>query len=168
MKRWGLLGLLAGTVIGLGLLGLLVWFIQPPAPASSTQQAAILPDATIFISEHTLSRLASDSLGAPATIDFAPNGQVRVSARTPMLGLEPVAHVNLHLSLEGARIVSRLQSVRLGFLTIPGDWLPRDIRQMATTVGRAIEARTPPDFSLVGLSTAPGGVTFQLKWTGQR
>lgn len=168
MKKWGLLGLIAGAVVGLVLLGLLWWFIQPATPAPAVQPPSIPPDATIFISESTLSRLASDSLDAPAAIDFSDSGQVQVSTRTAVLGLEPVVHVNLNLALEGTAVTSRLQSVRLGFLTVPGDWLPQDAHQMAASVGQAIETQTPPEFSLVGLSTTPNGVTVQLKWTGQR
>ncbi|RME96922.1 MAG: hypothetical protein D6768_20875 [Chloroflexi bacterium] len=167
MKKWGGLGLITGTAVGLVLLGLLWWFIQPTLPVTAAQPPAIPPDATIFISERTLSRLASDSLNAPAAIDFSANGQVQVSTRTEVLGLEPVVHVNLYLALEGTTVTSRLQSVRLGFLTIPGDWLPQKAHQMAALVGQAIETQTPPDFSLVGLSTTPGGVTAQLKWTGR-
>ncbi len=166
MKQWGCAGLIAGGIIGLLLLFLLILVTRPVAPPDITHPPTIPPDATIFVSERSLSRIATRSAGQAATIDFNPNGQMQVTTRLKIRGFEPVVTVGLLLEMQGTEVVSRLQWVKMGFLTVPAVLLPGSAHNMAAIVGQTIAAQTPPDFILVGLTTSIDGLTFQLKWAG--
>ena len=63
MKTWGCFGLILGGLVGLLLVlaAVLILRITPPPPATP-QSAAVAPDVTIFMSERSLSRIASEIL----------------------------------------------------------------------------------------------------------
>jgi len=167
-NKWGCLGLTVGGAVGLLLAMVILLLLRatPPLPPP-LGPATIPPDVTIFLSEQSLSRMASDTLKRPAIIDFDPNGQMQVSTTATLGQLEPLIHVGLQLEMQGTEIESRLRWVRLGFLTIPARWLPQTSREAVVILGQAIKNQTPPDFMLVGLETTPEGINFQLKWVGQ-
>jgi hypothetical protein len=54
----------------------------------------------------------------------------------------------------------------MGFLKIPAGWLPPKAIVAGTMPGEIINQQVPPGFELVGLTTTPGGVEFQLNWVG--
>ena len=124
-------------------------------------------DATIFISEYSLSRIASEAINQPAVVDFDPNGQMRLTTRVPVGRFEPTTQVAIQLEMEGPEVVSRLRWVKMSFLTVPATWLPNSALESVAIVGQTIEAQTPPDFTLVGLNTTPNGINFHLKWIGR-
>ncbi|MCG3207059.1 MAG: hypothetical protein FOGNACKC_00659 [Anaerolineae bacterium] len=168
MNRWGCAGLLIGGVIGLVLVGLFLAVARSaPSVEESWPAAALPPDVTIFVAEPTLSRIASEKLGRPARLDFEPGGQMMITSRVAVAGYEPVVTLGLSLQLQGANVVSHLHWVKLGWLTIPANWLPASARDTAATVGESIQRQIPPDFTLVGLDTTAGGLNFQLKWVGR-
>ena len=168
MKTWGCFGLMLGSLMGMLLILVLVLIlrISPPPPAA-TQSATIAPDVTIFMSERSLSRIASETLARPVVIDFDEGGQMKVTTQTRIGRLEPIVHVGLLVDMQGTEAVSQLRWVRLGFLTIPERWLPQDARETVALVGQSIQNQTPPDFILLGLETTSDGIDFQLKWVGQ-
>jgi hypothetical protein len=167
MRGWGYFGFTIGALIGALLVVLFLLAMRPPAGPTASPPNTISPDVTVFLSEQSLSRMASETLNTPTAIDFDPNGQMRIITRTNLEGLEPVVQTGLLLELQGTELVSRLQWVRLGFLTIPADWLPPEALETTAIIGQTIEDQIPPDFSLVGVSTDQAGVNFQLKWIGQ-
>lgn len=166
MNRWGCFGLLLGTLAGLLVVMLILLLMRPVVPPPVIQPPAIAPDVTVFISEQSLSRLASQTLSRSTLIDFDVNGHMEVTTRTPLGRLEPVVKVGLQVELQGTEVVSQLRWVQLGFMTIPARWLPQSVSDMAAMAGDTIKNQTPPNFALVGLETTPEGVNFQLKWVG--
>lgn len=167
MKRWGCIGLTFGTVIGLLLLSILVLITRPVPPPAPVSPPTVPPDATIFVSEQTVSQLATESLGQPVQVDFEPGGQMHISLRAPMRRFQPVVRATILLEMQGADVGSSLLWVQLGFLPIPARWLPQDIAQSVGMIGDTIRAQTPPDFVLLGLTTTASGIEFQLKWVGR-
>ncbi len=168
MKEWGCLGSIAGALIGLLIVVfLLLLFQSVPPPPATIQPATIAPDITIFLSEQSLSRMASETIKRPTAVNFDVNGQMQVTTQANIFGLKPVVHVGLLLEMQGTEVVSQLRWVRFGFLTVPAGWLPQGVTEMVTVLGQTIKAQTPPDFTLIGLTTTPDGVNFQLKWVGQ-
>jgi hypothetical protein len=168
MKTWGCFGLILGGLMGLLLILAVVLILRiTPPPPNTPQSATVAPDVTIFMSERSLSRIASETMARPVVIDFDSDGQMQVTTRTKIGRLEPVVHIGLLVNMQGTEVVSQLRWVRLGFLTIPERWLPRDARQTVTLVGQAIQNQSPPDFILLGLETTADGINFQLKWVGQ-
>jgi hypothetical protein len=161
------LGLGLGGLVGLLLVFSLLSLIRPVIPPAVVQTNPITPDVTIFVSEQSLSRFASAALKSPVVIDFEPEGQMRVTARTQMAGFEPVVQMGLLLELQGTEVTSRLYWVQLGFLALPASWLPPEVGETAALVGQTINAQMPPEFTLVGLATDSQGITFQLKWVGR-
>jgi hypothetical protein len=127
----------------------------------------IAPDATVFLSERILSQIAAQEVKAPTLIDFEPNGQMRITTRTRLGGLEPVVRLGLLLELQGTEVTSRLHWVQLGFLTLPANWLPPEALETGAIIGQTINEQVPPDFTLIGLTTTTEGVNFQLKWIGR-
>jgi hypothetical protein len=166
MNRWGCFGLLLGALTGLLVALLIFLLIRPVAPPPVVQPPAIAPDVTVFISEQSLSRIASQTLNRPTLIDFDVNGQMEVTTRTQLGRLEPVVRVGLQIELQGTEVVSQLRWAQFSFMTIPARWLPQAAAETAALAGQAIKNQTPPDFALVGLETTPEGVNFQLKWVG--
>jgi len=166
MRPWGCFGLALGSLIGLLILIFILLLARPAIPVAAPPP--IIPaDVTLFVSEQTVSRFASQTLQKPTVVDFEANGQMLVTTRTPLGGVEPVMQAGLLLELQGTEVVSQLYWARLGFLTIPANWLPPEQVEAAALVGRTINNQIPPDFSLVGLTTSADGVTFQLKWIDQ-
>jgi hypothetical protein len=166
MNRWGCFGLLLGVLIGLLVAILILVLTRPAAPPVAVQPPAIAPDVTVFISEQSLSRMASQILNRTTVIDFETNGQMEVTTRSPLGRIEPVMQVGLQIELQGTEVVSQLRWVQLSFLTIPARWLPQSASEMASLIGQTIKNQTPPDFALVGLETTQDGINFQLKWVG--
>jgi hypothetical protein len=167
MNRAGCTGLIVGVVIGLVVIGLFLAGTQPAPPDDIWPPDGIPPDVTTFVSEQTLSRLATEQLGQAAVLDFEPGGQLWVTTKTPLGGYQPVVQVGLSLRLQGADVVSRLEWIKLAYLTIPANWLPADARALAASIGETIEMQIPPDFTLVGLNTTTNGISLQLKWSGR-
>jgi hypothetical protein len=164
MNRWGCFGLLLGTLTGLLVVILILLLMRPVTPPPAFQPPAIAPDVTVFISEESLSRLASRMLNRTLLIDFDTNGQMEVTTRSQLGSLEPVMRLGLQLELQGTEVTSQLRWVQLGFLTIPARWLPQSAAETASLIGQTIKNQTPPNFALVGLETTPEGLNFQLKW----
>jgi hypothetical protein len=167
MRSWGCFGLALGSLIGLLILVFILLLSRPVTPVPAPPPPIIPADVTLFVSEQTVSRLASQTLQRPTVVDFESNGQMLVTTRTRLGGVEPVMQAGLLLELQGTEVVSELYWARLGFLTIPANWLPPEQVEAAALVGQTINNQIPPDFSLVGLATSADGVTFQLKWVGQ-
>ncbi len=168
MNRGGCFGFFLGSVTGLLIIGLMLWLMAMPLAAPTvTETPAIPPDVTVFVSAQSLSRLASTAQKRPVVIEFDSAGQMQVSARTQLAGYTPVIHVGIGLQMQGANVVSELRWVKLGVLVIPASWLPADVRDIAATIGDTIKAQIPSGFTLVGLTTTPTGINFQLKWTGR-
>jgi hypothetical protein len=165
---FGCFGLLLGSM--LGALLVLFFFLLLARQASTspkTQPAAAAADTTVFVSERTLNRLASESLRRPLVLDFKLGGYVEVTTQlTEVEGLEPVVHVGLVFERQEATIVSQLRWLRIGFIRIPAAWLPQNIVAAGAIPGEAITQQIPPEFILVGLATTPDGINLQLTWTG--
>jgi hypothetical protein len=167
MSRWGCVGLLSGSLVGLVLVILLVLAIQPITPSITVPPAAVAPDLTLFLSERSISRFASQALSEPTAINFEPGGQVILTTRLKMGWLEPVVDLGLSLEMQGAEVVSQMHWLQLGFLKIPARWLPPEIVEMGTQPGQRITQQLPPQLTLVGLSTTPDGINLQFDWRGQ-
>ncbi len=170
MKQEGCLGLMLGSVLGALFCMLATLFLLRPVPPppSVVQSSAITPDITIFISEQSLSRLASKNLGRDTLIDFDPNGQMKIITQVEAGSLQPVIQLGLLLDMQGTEMVSQLRWVKIGFLAIPARWLPVEARDLTVIAGQAIQSQIPPDFALIGLKTTANGLNFQLKWLGNR
>lgn len=167
MNRWGCFGLAAGGLAGLLIVSLILIFNQPRPFTVGALAPAVAPDVTVFLSEQTLSRLASEELQNPTVVDFEPDGLMIVSARAPWRGWEPLVHVGLRLELQGPEVVSELEWLRLGWLNLPAAWLPAEARQATAIIGQELRRQIPPDFTLVGLGTTSDGVQVQLRWVGR-
>jgi len=162
-----LIGLGFGLLVGLLMAMLLVLLLTRPAPPPPASPPNGFPaDATIFISEESLSRVATELIGQPVEVDFEPEGRLFVTTRTGIGPFEPVVQAELLLQMEGTTVASYLRAVKLGLLTIPARWLPDDIQQTTAIIGESIKAQTPPDFTLVGVNTTPDGLEFLLTWIG--
>jgi len=167
-RQIGYFGLMLGGLLGLLGALLLMLLIRLSATSPPTVQTpTIAPDVTVFLSERSLSRLASETLQRPARIDFEADGQIQVSTRLKIGGLNPVVHFGILLEMQGSNVASQIQWVQIGFITIPAQWLPQTMVESSTMIGQIMQDQAPPDFRLVGLNTSPNGVTFQLKWVGQ-
>jgi hypothetical protein len=158
---------MVGAGLGFLLLALLVLFTRPPSLPITPQPTTIPPDATVFISDRMLSQLASNTLQRSTAVEFSPDGEMQVTTRFPVRGVEPVVTVGVRLSMQSTRVESDLQWLKLGFLYIPGQWLPQEMHVSTARLGPAIESQTPPDFAPVGLHTLPDGLEIKLKWVEQ-
>lgn len=168
MRTAGCFGLMAGTLAGLLLVMVLILLLRSaPPPPVIPQAPTVAPDITIFMSERSLSRIASEAVGRPVAVDFDTNGHMQITTQTHVGPFEPVIHIGVVLGMEGAELTSRLRWLKLGFLTIPARWLPQEITDTVTSVGQAIQNQAPPDFILLELTTTPAGIEFGLKWVGQ-
>jgi hypothetical protein len=167
MRRTGVFGILLGSALGL-LIAVILLFLVAQQAASPIVEPSILPNAdiTFFLSERSLSRLASDELQRPVLVDIEPNGQVEITTPAPIGRLEPVVRLGLSLEMRETAVVSQLHWVRVGFLTIPASWLPQNLVELGMRPGNAISRQIPPDFTLVGLTTMADGLNFQLNWNG--
>lgn len=162
MSRWGCIGLLAGSLLGVLLLILLAFLIRPMTPLVTDQPAVLSPDLTLFLSEQSVSRFAAQALGRPAAINFEPGGQMILTTSIKIAGLEPVADVGLSLQRQGNTVTSQLHWLQVGFLSLPARWLPQEIIELGTQAGPQITAQLPPQFMLVGLTTTTDGINLQL------
>ncbi len=167
MNRWGCIGLTAGAAIGLLLLSIAVLITRPVPPPVPASPPTVPPDATVFVSEQAVSRLATEALGQPVAVNFEPGGQMQVSLRMPVGRIKPVLRATILLEMQGADVGSSLLWVHLGFLPIPARWLPQEVVQQVGLIGDTIRDQTPPDFVLLGLTTTANGIEFQLKWVGR-
>jgi hypothetical protein len=167
VKRFGVFGLILGSLIGVLATIILALILRPVPPPTTIQPPIISPDVTIFISERSLSRLASETLRRPTIVDFDSNGLMQVTTRVKFGPLEPMIHLGLILEMQGADLVSELSWIKVGFLTTPARWSPQVLREGSQMVGQLIKNQTPPDFVLVGLTTTPEGLIFQLNWIGE-
>lgn len=168
MNRIGYFSLMLGGLIGLLGAIVLILLLRLSATSSVTVQTpAIAPDVTVFLSEHSLSRIASETLQRQARVDFDANGQVQISTRLKIGWLNPVVHFGVLLEMQGPNVVSQLQWLQVGFITIPARWLPQTMAESSAIIGQLMQDQTPPNFRLVGINTSPNGVTFQLKWIGE-
>lgn len=167
MSRWGCIGLLAGSLLGVLLLILLAFMIRPVTPVVTDQPAVIEPDLTLFLSEQSVSRFATQALGRPAAINFEPGGQMILTTAIKIAGLEPVADVGLSLQWQGNSVTSQLYWLQIGFLSLPARWLPQEIVELGTQVGPQLAAQLPPQFMLVGLTTTTDGINLQLDLVGE-
>lgn len=165
MKQALYLGLLIGGGTGLLLVVLFLLWLQASAPRPEpSQPAAPSADVSLFLSERALSQAASGVLGQPARIDAGPGGQLQVSTRLEIDGLEPVVDLGLALSRQENRVASRLLWARVAFITLPADWLPPELAELGRLPGEALTRQIPPQFGLVGLATDENGLTLQLNW----
>ena len=165
--RWGCIGLSVGGVMGLLLLTVLVLITRPVPPPTVQLPPSVPPDATIFVSEDTVSRLASETLVQPVLVDCESGGQMHVSTRMQVGRFEPLVRATILLEMQGADVASDLLWVKLGFFTVPARWLPQDVATAVGIIGQTIRAQTPPDFVLVDLTTTENGIEFRLKWVGR-
>lgn len=167
MSRWGCIGLLVGSLLGVLLLILLAFILRPGTPLVTDQPAVVAPDLTLFLSEQSVSRFATQALGRPAAINFEPGGQMTLTTSIYVAGLEPVADVGLSLQRQGSTVVSQLHWLQVGFLRLPARWLPQEIVKLGTQTGERITSQLPPQFTLVGLTTTTDGINLQLDLTGK-
>lgn len=166
MRRGSCLALLAGIVVGSLLLGLLVWWLRPVTPAVPPQPQVATSDITLFFSERTASRLASQALTEPTVIGFAPDGQLLVTTRVDVGGLKPLVDLGLTLERQGPAITTQLHWLQVGWLRVPAHWLPSNLVALGGVPGQAITRQLPPQATLVGLTTSSDGITLRLNWTG--
>jgi hypothetical protein len=167
MSRWGCTGLLVGSIIGILLLIGLMHAIQPTTPAVAVQPDTVAPDLTLFLSEQSVSRFASQALVTPAAVNFEPGGQVILSTSVNMAGLEPVIDLGLSLERRGNEVVSQLHWAQMGWLRLPAYWLPPEIVELGLQPGQQLSRQIPAQFNLINLTTTTDGVNLQFDWTGQ-
>jgi hypothetical protein len=165
MNKWGCFGLILGGLVGL-LAALLVAVAarDVAAPAPPPAVAAVPADITLFLSERSLSRLAANALNHPALVESAPEGRLEVTTPFEARGLKFTVRLGLTLTVRDGQAISRLDWVKLGFITLPAAWLPAAVTQLGTTPGEIITQQIPQGFSLVGLTTTAAGINFQFKW----
>ncbi len=167
MSRGGCLGFMVGSLVGLLLLSLLTWLIRPILSSVAVPPEALAPDVTLFLSERSASRFATQALQEPTVVNFEPGGQAIVTTRINIGGLEPVVDLGLSLQRQGTEVVSQLHWLQLGWVRIPVRWLPPEIAALGAKPGQALTQHMPPQFALVGLTTTSEGVNLQLNWLGQ-
>jgi hypothetical protein len=172
LGQWGCFGLTLGGLIGV-LLAILffVWIRHLAAPVA-VQPVTVQPvtvasaDVNLFLSESLLSRFASESLESATLVEFDSDGQMEVVTRVTRGRLKPVVRLGLSLEIQDTGVASQLQWVQMGFLKFPAGWLPRGMTNMGALPGEIITQQVPPGFELVGLTTTPEGIEFQLNWVG--
>jgi hypothetical protein len=167
MSRGGCLGFAVGSLVGLLLLSLLMWLIRPTLPIMAISPETLAPDMTLFLSERSASRFATQTLQEPTSVNFEPGGQAIVTTRVNVGGLEPVVDMGLSLQRQGPEVVSQLHWLQLGWVRIPARWLPPEITALGAKPGQALTQHLPPQFALVGLTTTSEGINLQLNWLGQ-
>ncbi|MCK6630188.1 MAG: hypothetical protein L6R45_34055 [Anaerolineae bacterium] len=166
MSRWGCIGLLVGSIIGVLLLMGLIQSIQPAIPTAAVQPAVAVSDLTLFLSEESVSRSASQMLAQPVTVNFESGGQVILTTPVSIAGLEPVVDLGLSLEQHGNQVVSRLHWAQLGWLRLPARWLPAELVELGTQPGQQLSRQIPPQFNLISLTTTADGITLQVDWIG--
>jgi hypothetical protein len=164
MSRWGCGGLVLGSLLGLLFLSLLIMAVQPAIPPAAILPAATAPDVTLFLSEQSVSRFASQALDQPAVVNFEPDGRVIFTTQVKMGRLEPVVDLGLSFERQGNTVASQIHWLQLGFLKIPARWLPPEIVALGTRPGQQLTQQLPPQFTLVGLTTTTDGISLQFDW----
>ncbi len=165
MNRGGCFGLVLGGLAGLLVaMLLLVATRQAASPVVEPSLPSAPADVTLFLSGPSLSRFASASRKSPTLVEFAPGGQMEITTQIDMGGVRPVVSSGFSLEVQAAGVVSRLEWVKLGFIKFPAGWLPQEIVQLGATPGEVITRQLPPEFKLMGLTTTPDGIQFQLNW----
>jgi hypothetical protein len=167
MRRGSCLALLVGIVVGSLLLGLLVWWIRPVTPLVPVQPEIANPDITLFLSEQTASRFASQALREPTMIQFDSGGQIVVTTRVAVGGQKPLVDLGLTLERVGPAVSTQLHWLQIGWIRVPARWLPSDLVALGAVPGQAITRQLPPQATLVGLTTSSDGITLRLNWAGQ-
>jgi hypothetical protein len=165
VKKEGCFGLILGGLLGLLaalLLAVAARYLAVPPP--SPMIAAAPADVTLFLSERSLSRLAANALQQPALIESAPGGRLTVTTPFEVGSLKLTAHLGLTLTLDNNQVISRLDWVRVGFITLPAAWLPAEIIRLGATPGEIITQQIPQGFTLAGLTTNTDGINFQFNW----
>ena len=168
MKRFGCFGLTLGAMMGLLLVILFFVWVRQMASAPVGLQPVSMPaaDVTLFLSESSLSRFATEAAETPTRIDLEPGGQIEITTRTRLGQLRPVIRLGMSVGMQSTDVTSRLHWAQLGFLRIPAGWLPQSVNDMGTLVGKTITEQVPPEFKVVGLTTTSDGHEFQLNWVG--
>jgi hypothetical protein len=164
MSRWGCGGLVLGSLLGLLFLSLLIMAIQPTIPPAAVLPPTAAPDVSLFLSERSVSRFASQALEQAALINFEPDGQVILTTQVRIGRLEPVVDLGLSFERQGNSVVSQIYWLQLGFLKIPARWLPPEIVALGARPGQQISQHLPPQFILVGLTTTTDGINLQFDW----
>ena len=162
-SRLGCGGLVLGSLLGL-LLAVILLLLLAGRAASPILAEPVLPptDVSLFLSERTLSRVATQTLAEPVQLDFRPGGQVEVTMPVKMGWVRPVVRLGLTLESRGPEVVSQLHWLKVGFLIIPARWLPPELLELAPLLGDKITGEVPPEFTLVGLTTTATGLNFHL------
>jgi len=165
MNRAGCFGLILGGLAGL-LVAILVFVAARQAASTGlTPPATPVPaDVSLFLSERSVSRFASTTRQSPTLVEFTPGGQMEITTRIELGPLNPVVDLGLSLEMQGTKLVSRFDWVKVGFLKIPAGWLPQEVTQLGAAPGEAMAQQVPPQFKLVGLTTTTEGIEFQLNW----
>lgn len=166
MRRGGCAGCLTGGLLGLLLLGgLLVW-LRPVTPAVPAPPQPPTSDISLFLSERTASRLASQALAEPTVVEFEPEGRLLVTTRVASGGVKLVVNLGLTLQQQGAAITTQLHWLQVGWIRIPAGWLPPDLAALGGVPGQTITRQLPLQASLAGLTTTSDGITLHLNWLG--
>jgi hypothetical protein len=167
MRKWGCFGLTIGGLIGLLLAILfLVWVRQMVVWPETPPMLVESPDATVFLSENSISFFATDAFKDDVLVDLRPNGQMHITTRAPWRRLRPVIHLGLTLEMQEQVAVSRLHWVQMGFIKFPAGMLPQGVHDLAALPGEAITRQVPAGFHLIGLNTTEDGIDFYLNWVG--
>jgi hypothetical protein len=167
MRKWGCFGLTVGGLMGLllaflflvGVRQMAVWPEIPPMVVAS-------PDATLFLSENSISYFATEALKDEVLVDLRPHGQMQITTRAPWGRLRPVIHLGLTLEMQEQVAVSRLHWAQMGFIKFPAGWLPQSVHDLAAMPGEAITRQVPAGFHLPGFNTTEDGIEFYLNWVG--
>jgi hypothetical protein len=167
MKKWGCLGLTIGGLMGLLLAVLfLVWVRQLAEWPEIPLMLVEAPDATVFLSENSVSYFATAALQDDVLVDMYPYGQMQITTRAPWGRLRPVIHLGLTLEMQEGVTISRLHWAQIGFIRFPASWLPQSAHDLAAMPGEAITRQVPAGFHLTGFNTTEDGMEFYLNWVG--
>lgn len=161
----GCFGLILGSLQGMLVATILLLILGQQAVSPVIAEPVVpLTDATVFLSERSISRLASENLQKPTLVTFQPGGQLEVTTPVEIGGREITARLGLTLEKRGPDVISQLHWARFGFLKIPAGWLPAEVVALGGLVGETISQQIPPELSLTGLVTTADGLTFHLTW----
>jgi len=167
MRKWGCFGLTIGGLMGLLLAFLFLVLVRQMAVWPEIPFVLVeAPDATLFLSESSISYFAADALKDDVLVDLRTNGQMQITSRAPWGRLRPVIHLGLTLEMQERVAVSRLHWAQMGFVRFPASWLPQSVHDLAALPGEAISQQMPVGFHLAGLNTTEDGLEFYLNWVG--
>lgn len=167
MRKWGCFGLTIGGLLGLLLAVLvLVWVRQMAVWPEIPPMVVESPDATLFLSENSVSYFATEAFNDDVLVDLRSNGQLQITTRAPWGRLRPVIQLGLTLEMQDQIVASRLHWAQMGFIKFPASWLPQSVHDLAALPGEAITQQVPAGFHLAGLNTSEDGIEFYLNWVG--